>query len=127
MLRKGDILLVIFILLAVATGMAGMRIYNSYTEKSLVKVAVIKQGDKIVKRINLGKIEKPYKVNLNGDYENTMLVEKGKIRYQYANCPDKVCVKTGWLTKNGDAAFCLPNRTMIKIEGEKASVDEITY
>lgn len=61
------------------------------------------------------------------DYRAVVLVENGRIRFEESNCPDKTCVKTGWLDKPGDSAVCLPGRFMIKIEGIKDEVDGVTY
>jgi hypothetical protein len=66
-------------------------------------------------------------ITVGGKYKETILVEKGRIRFEEANCPDLVCVRTGWLSRQGDIAVCLPNRTIIKIEGEGSKVDGVAY
>ena len=47
--------------------------------------------------------------------------EPGRIAFKSSSCPDKTCVRTGWLTRAGDIAVCLPNRVVVKIEGTKTS------
>ncbi|MBQ6019645.1 MAG: NusG domain II-containing protein [Clostridia bacterium] len=42
-------------------------------------------------------------------------------------CPDKICVRTGLLTKNGDTAACVPERIVVKIVTEKNDIDAIAY
>lgn len=44
-------------------------------------------------------------------------IKDKKARFVTSNCPDKVCVNTGWLTSPGQSAVCLPNRLSIVIEG----------
>lgn len=67
------------------------------------------------------------------NYSAVILVENGRIRFEETNCPDKTCVRTGWLEEPGDSAVCLPGRFMIKIEraegieGAKDEVDGVTY
>ncbi len=45
---------------------------------------------------------------------NTVLVSAGKIRVVDADCPDGVCVKSGWLTGSAPIV-CLPHRLVIKL------------
>jgi hypothetical protein len=79
--------------------------------------AVITQNDKVIKRIDdLDKVEKPYTISVSGDYHNLILVEKGRIRFEKSDCPNQICVHTGWLTKYGDIAVCMPNKAIISIE-----------
>jgi len=125
MLKKGDVILVALILTAIILGVAGTRIMGAI-DRSDSLVAVIKQGDRVIRRINLEKVGNAERIVVSGDYRDTILVEKGRIRFEDADCPDHVCVRTGWLSEKGDTAVCIPNRTMIKITGEKSKVDIVT-
>jgi len=69
-----------------------------------------------MERIDLDAVTEPREIKLQGHYHETILVEKGRIRFKEADCPDKICVKTGWLQEPGDTAVCLPNRAVITIE-----------
>ncbi|MCX7921861.1 MAG: NusG domain II-containing protein [Clostridia bacterium] len=124
MLKKGDIILVGIIVLGILMGFGWNR-FNASNDTG--NIAVIKQNDRVIKRINLDTINKPEKVEILGDYKEVVLVEKGRIRFEDADCPDKVCVKTGWLSNKGDIAVCLPNKAMIKIEGESERLDGVAY
>ena len=46
------------------------------------------------------------------------MIKNGEIAFISSDCPDKVCVKTGWIGHNGEMAVCLPNRLSIKIIAE---------
>lgn len=37
-----------------------------------------------------------------------------------SQCPDKVCVHTGTLTKAGQSAICLPAQFVLRLEGNRA-------
>lgn len=126
MIKKGDIILVAVIVGMVIVGIAG---YNLYKNDNKVdrKIAVIKKNNEIIRVIDLDNVENPERITIEGKYTDIILVEKGKIRFENADCPDLVCVKTGWLSKKGDLAVCLPNQTIIKIEGETEEVDGTTY
>ena len=126
MLKKGDIIIAAVSILVAVGSFGGVSLYKS-AGNNLQRIAVIKQNDQIIRRINLETFEGSEEINVSGDYDEVILVENGRIRFKKADCPDKVCVKTGWLEQNGDIAVCLPNRVMIKIEGEPADVDIVTY
>lgn len=45
-----------------------------------------------------------------------------------SDCPSKNCIGTGALTSAGDICICIPNKTVIRLKGDKkASTDAITY
>jgi hypothetical protein len=82
------------------------------------ETAEIYQNSKLVRVIKLSELTAPMEFELDGAYHDKIRAEKGKIRFIEADCPDKVCVHTGWLTKAGQTAACIPNRVLIKIVGE---------
>lgn len=43
----------------------------------------------------------------------TLTVKGHRISFAESNCPDKICVKTGWVAAEGQTAVCLPNRVSI--------------
>ncbi len=43
-------------------------------------------------------------------------VQDGRVRFAESGCPDKVCVHTGWLSRAGQTAACLPAGILIKVE-----------
>ena len=45
----------------------------------------------------------------------------------YSDCPDQTCVRTGVLDSNGEAAVCLPNHVVVRLEGSGSpAVDGVT-
>ena len=126
MLKKGDMILAAVLLVIILASFGGLELYKRHGAAG-GRIAVIKQNDKIIRRINLDAVNEPETIKISGDYNNIVLVEKGHIRFHQANCPDLVCVKTGWLDKKGDLAVCLPNRTIIIIEGDNNEVDGVAY
>ena len=62
---------------------------------------------------------------LNGG-SNTLVIENGEAWISEANCPDKLCMGFGKISKNGEVIVCLPNRLIVVIEdGEAAEVDAV--
>ena len=42
-------------------------------------------------------------------------IKNGAIRFLESNCPDKICVRTGFVTRAGQTAVCLPNKAVLRI------------
>lgn len=124
MLKKGDIYLVAAVLLIALAGFAALKI-NSGGEGH--KIAVIKQDGKVIRKVDLDSVKKSEEMILKGNYTNTILLEKGRIRFEDADCPNKDCVRAGWLSAKGAVAVCLPNKVTIKIEGANLQIDGGTY
>ena len=45
----------------------------------------------------------------------TVTVKDGRVCVSHADCPDQVCVATGWLSKNGQSAACLPAGIVVTV------------
>ncbi|BAD39888.1 MAG: hypothetical protein CWE10_14640 [Symbiobacterium thermophilum] len=45
-------------------------------------------------------------------------VADGAVRVREADCPDQVCVLTGWISSPGDMIVCVPYRVVIQITGD---------
>ena len=60
--------------------------------------------------------------------KNIVSVEGTKIRILDADCPDKICVKDGYISKPGQMLVCLPHKFMIEVKGEtKEDIDGLSY
>ena len=57
---------------------------------------------------------------------NTITVEDGRICVSHASCPDQVCVKQGWVSRNVIPIVCLPNQLVIQIKGGESDLDAAT-
>ena len=57
---------------------------------------------------------------VNGPIGETLIkIKNHKVRVTHSDCPEKICVKTGWIHKTGEFIVCVPNKVVIKIDGEK--------
>ncbi|MBO0583549.1 NusG domain II-containing protein [Clostridium botulinum] len=107
-------------------------IFFKFFVKSENAVAVIKQNGKIIEKVDLSKVKekRQLKINYNDkDHKgyNVIEIDKGSIRFIDADCPDKVCIKSGVLKKPGETAACLPHKLIITIEKNDKEVDEVSY
>ncbi len=114
-MRKNDFVLLGAILLLSVLIWGGLRWYQGMQAENH-RIAVITQNGQIIERIDLDAVSESREIMLPGKYKEIVEVEKGRIRFKEADCPDKICVKTGWLEEAGDTAVCLPNRAVVTIE-----------
>lgn len=52
--------------------------------------------------------------------------EGGSVRIEEADCPDQVCVRTGWLKSDGQIAACVPGHVLLRIEGRPSKPDGVS-
>jgi hypothetical protein len=87
------------------------------TTRSGKPTAVITQHGIEICRINLDDLPEKKEVKITGEYNELIVAEKGRICFMEADCPDRVCVNTGWISRPGQVAACLPAGVVIKIIG----------
>ena len=62
----------------------------------------------------------------NGGF-NILVIKNGKADIIEASCPDHVCVDQRAISKTGEAITCLPNKTVITVDGEEdAEIDFVS-
>lgn len=57
--------------------------------------------------------------------ESRLEISGGRVRMIDSACPDKLCVRTGWISRPGESIICLPNRVVIEIKGGEGGPDAI--
>lgn len=122
-LKKGDFAIVI-VLVVVALGWF---IKDFIWSDDINKQAVIKVDSQIYDTIplDISNEHKEIPLKLPDNNYVHIVMEKDNIWVEDASCPDKVCVKTGTITKSGQSIVCLPNKTVVYIEGtEKTEIDD---
>lgn len=87
-------------------------------------LAVVKVDGNIVEKLDL-KRENVIEVDGYDGGVNKIEVKGGKVRMTYADCPDELCVKTGWISKTGETIVCLPHRVVVEITGGGGGVDSV--
>lgn len=119
-LKWGDF--IVIILIAVVT--IAMFIFGVPKKAGDTVVAQITVDGDVVEVINLDDIiEEKEILLLNGEVK--ILAQKGKIRFEESDCPNHVCVNTGWIDSPGQVAACLPNKVLVKLIGKTDEVDVV--
>ena len=117
--QKKDILIILGILLSAAA------IWGGYilTQSAPGQKAIIQYDGKTVKTVALTKDQE---FSLDEDPTVHFQVKDGAIAFVNASCPDKICQNTGFLSKAGQTAACLPKKVLLKVAGpDKQDVDII--
>lgn len=125
-MKKGDKIAAVLIIGIIILSFIGVFLYK-HNISGPSRIAVIEQNGKVIKTIDLNKVKEKseFTIPYNNDF-NKIELEPGKIRFIDADCPDKICVKTGWISEPGQTAVCLPHKLLIKIEGKSSSFDQIS-
>ncbi|AGK99895.1 NusG domain II-containing protein [Desulfoscipio gibsoniae] len=90
-------------------------------------VLEIYQDGDLVQQIDLSVVRNDQiKITSKDGHFNTVEIKDGQVRVKEADCPNQICVKTGWLSRPGQTSFCAPNRLMVTIKGQTSQVDAIT-
>lgn len=118
-IKKGDIIIVAVILLVAAV----FAFWSNSKTESLQ--AVITVDGETVKTVDLANIKEKFTFIPATDPRVVITAENGEIRFESAECEDKLCVACGNLSKHGDTAVCLPSKTVITITG--SDVDAVVY
>ena len=106
------------ILLAAAAAVCLVLLLWQHSAGNADCTAVIEQDGQELRRISLSALTQEERIDLGGDCHVVLLVEPGAISFLSSDCPDQICVRTGKLTKPGQAAVCLPARISVRLEGE---------
>ena len=61
----------------------------------------------------------------SGGYHLTLRVEGGGVEVLAADCPDRLCVAGGPISRSGQTLICLPARVIIRIEGGDELADAV--
>lgn len=118
MIKRGDYVIIAIIL---ATAAALTAFLSRYTASSQL-YAEIWKNHVLIERI---KLEETTNREIDLDGHNTIVLQGKTARIAAADCSDQVCVRTGTLSKAGQAAICLPNEVIVKLVGGNGEVDAI--
>jgi hypothetical protein len=54
-------------------------------------------------------------------------VQDKRVRILESDCPKRICVQTGWISRPGRPIVCVPNKLLIQVKGGRAELDAETY
>lgn len=116
-MKKGNKIILTAVLFLLVLSSAGKLLYRSHLNKNK-PVAIVEQNGEKLREISLKDILASEDwVILKGEEQSVIRIEPGRIRFLEATCPHQQCVKTGWLSRPGETAVCLPYKLSITIIG----------
>ncbi|MBQ1371696.1 MAG: NusG domain II-containing protein [Oscillospiraceae bacterium] len=112
--RKTTLFGVAFAVLLVSMSAAAWRLSRVQTGH----IANLYQNAVCIRSIDLSSVREAYSfcVTDGNGYCARIEVEPGRIRVAEANCPDRICVQTGWISNGLRPIVCLPARLCIQME-----------
>ena len=118
-----DLILVAVLLVAALALFFGLRSRQARDTGTGAQAVVTVEG----REVGRYPLKKSGTFPLNGG-TNILVVENGEAWVSEANCPDKVCMGMGKISRNGEFIACLPNRLLVVVEGaaEDSPVDGMT-
>lgn len=123
--KKGDMLLLLIILIAGISYLGLNFLYKDTGEKT----AVISVDGQEYEKIDMNRLNDEKLVHIDlaeGRYIDIVINTEGAYVSDVI-CPDKICLKTGVIDRVGESIVCLPNRVQVFIEGtEKPEVDSVS-
>ena len=115
--RKKDLIIVAVIFLAVFLA-------DFFQENVLGSKAEIIYNGEVIETLTLNK-----DIAISYDVHPKIVLEvlNGQIRFLASDCPDKICVNTGFISYEGESAACLPNKFIVRVSsGAKNPVDAVS-
>ena len=58
-------------------------------------------------------------------FRNVVEVAGGSVRVTDADCPDRLCVRQGWISYDGESIVCLPHKLVVAVRGAEGGLDAI--
>lgn len=119
MLKRRIIPAILMLLLGSVLIFAGARDRQRAPQGSVLTVTSIGETrDKVVAKIVLSPAEKKT-IEVEGPLGTTVVeVEGTRAHVVSSPCPDKICIRMGWLERAGDYSACLPNRVLLEVGEE---------
>lgn len=60
----------------------------------------------------------------SGGYTLTVEIRDGRARVSDSDCPDKICQRTGWISRKGETVICAPAAVRLTVTDPKGGADD---
>ena len=120
-LRKQDFLLIGGILLLALV----LFLYFFFTGRQNAGRVQVQIGEEIFAEYPLSEDREVPLTGWNGG-ENLLIIRGGEAWIEEADCPDRLCVKQGKISRKGQMILCLPHRIIVKVISGEEETDGIS-
>lgn len=126
-LRKGDLIIIVVLIIM---GVSIITYTNFFaSEKTPGTTVIVEIDGEVVAQFPLNEDRQGIRFDTPDGY-NILEIADGRARIAEADCPDKICVNTGWRQHDGQLIVCLPHRLIVRIVGDngmESDLDGFTY
>lgn len=105
-LRWGDLLILVLVTVT------ALSLFFLFRPEGAAAQATVSVDGQTVKQISL-----PCYETIELDNGVTIRFDGMQACIEGSDCPDKTCVTRGWLTVAGQTSVCLPNKTVLSLDG----------
>ena len=91
-----------------------------YLSSSEGDIVIVKVDGTVVKELPLNQDDEFTVSGFQGGI-NSIIIRNGSVLASDADCPDKLCVKTGKINRAGETIVCLPHRVVVEIKMDSVS------
>ncbi len=116
---KNDIVLILALLLLALLAWGALRLTKKPGGEAVVTVDGV-----LVATLPLS-IEARLPVGAERGFLNVVEVADGRVRVADADCPDRLCVRQGWIRYDGESIVCLPHKLIVSIRGGGQDLDAV--
>lgn len=118
-INRNDILLCTGLLLAALCIWCTIFFVQKNRNRDSLMVVVTVDGEEYYRGLLL------YRKEIDLDGHNKVVIADGEVWMEEADCPDKLCISQGKISKPGQTIICLPNKVMVTIKGGKSEYDGV--
>lgn len=119
-MKKNDFFLVLSVLIIIGVWMS----FDFFKGQGKGEKIAIYLGNKVYKEVPINATEE-ITIKIDNGFNKIKIHDRG-VEVVDASCPDKVCVKTGFIDKSNKNIVCIPNKVSIKIiSNENNDIDTI--
>ncbi len=116
---KNDMLLILALLVLAGAAYGILRLTREPGNEAAVTV-----DGQLVLTVPLTR-EATVTVGENRGFRNVVEVSGGRVRVLDADCPDRLCVRQGWIRYSGESIVCLPHKLVVTVRGSEHDLDAV--
>ena len=116
---RNDIVLIAALLLAALLAWSILRLTREKGGEAVVTV-----DGRLAATIPLS-IDTTLSIGTQQGFLNVVEVSGGRVRVMEADCPDRLCVRQGWIDRDGESIVCLPHKLVVTVRSTEGDLDAV--
>lgn len=119
MIKKWDAVLII-LLMVLSFIPEGIFLFGNDSASGQRTYAEITRDGQVYKTVPLSghSGEDRFTVQTEDGGYNIVVIQEDRIGIAEADCPDKICIHEGFISRPGESVICLPHKVMVEVKAE---------